>query len=424
MEKQIIKSIIIEYQQFVENVNLLKRSIVTEPNLNYVFVGMRRAGKSHILYQIIQEKLKKECVIEDILFINFEDERFIGATSDDLSLILDSYKELYNRTPIVFLDEIQVVEGWQKFVRRLADTQHRIFVTGSNAEMLSSEIATTLGGRFMIHEVYPYSFEEYLSAHQIPLKKNWQYSDTKNKVVQLAQTYLEFGGLPEILAVHDKRPWLSGLYQKIFFGDIITRYSIRNDFAMKLMVKKLAESVMHPISFNRLANIVSSAGSKTSVTTMIEYIKYAQTSWLIFSLPNYALTLREKEAIKKYYFSDNGVLQLFLINGLSILLENLVAIHLWKQFADKLYFYNKNVEVDFYVPSEGLAIQACYDISDSYTLQREAGALLKLSKVQKVKHAYIITNDDEQTIVYNGLSIEIIPFWKWMIISGFELSKQ
>lgn len=414
MKKQEIKLIIREYQEFVENVQLIHRPVELERNANYVFVGMRRSGKSHILYQIIQSQLKGTHSIEDILFINFEDERFVGATSKDLTLILECYKEMYDRQPIIFLDEVQVVEGWQKFARRLADTKYRVFITGSNAEMLSSEIATTLGGRFIIFEVFPYSFKEFLSAQNIKLPKNWEFSNIKNRVVQLSQVYLKYGGLPEIIAIENKRPWLSGLYQKIFFGDILTRYSIRNDFALKLMIKKLAESVMHPISYNRLANIVSSAGNKTGVTTMIEYMKYVQSSWLIFGIPNYASVLQNKETIKKYYFTDNGILGLFLIEGYSILLENLVAITLWRKFGDKLFYYNRNVEVDFFIPEKEIAIQACYDISNEITLGREIDALRKLSKTVSLKKAIIVTNNEEKLIVLDKVSIEIIPIWKWL----------
>lgn len=280
--------------------------------------------------------------------------------------------------------------------------------------MLSSEIATTLGGRFIIFEVYPYSFKEYLSSQNIELSKNWEFSNIKNRVVQHSQVYLKYGGLPEIIAIENKRPWLSGLYQKIFLGDILTRYSIRNDFALKLMIKKLAESVMHPISYNRLANTVSSAGSKTGVTTMIEYMKYVQSSWLIFGIPNYASVLQDKETLKKYYFTDNGILGLFLIEGYSILLENLVAITLWKKFGDKLFYYNRNIEVDFFIPEKEIAIQACYNISNENTLGREIDALRKLSKNVSLKKAIIVTNNEEKFIVLDEITIEIVPIWKWL----------
>lgn len=197
MEKQEINLLIKEYQQFIENVEVMPRPIELEANANYIFVGLRRAGKSYLLYQTIKSLLKSGRSIDDILFVNFEDERFIEADTKDLNRIMECYAEMYDRKPIVFLDEVQVVPGWQKFVRRLADQKYLIYVSGSNAEMLSNEIATTLGGRFIIHEVYPYSFAEFLAASQINLKKNWEYSSLKNTVVRQSDNYLQFGGLPE-----------------------------------------------------------------------------------------------------------------------------------------------------------------------------------------------------------------------------------
>lgn len=415
MDSQEIKQLIVEYQQFVETVDVTQRPIELESIANYIFVGLRRSGKSYLMYQIIQNLLKSGKQKEDILFVNFEDERFIGAQTSDLTLIIDCYKEMYDKKPVIFLDEVQTVVGWQKFVRRLADQNYSVYVSGSNAEMLSSEIATTLGGRFIIHEVYPYSFSEFLVRNQIALAKNWQYSDTKNAVVRLFENYLQYGGLPEIVNRKSKRPWISSLYQKIFFGDIISRYAIRNDNALKLMVKKLAESVMHPISQNRLANIVSLGGKKVSVSTTIEYLKYLNASWLVFGISNYAAALGERESVKKYYFTDNGVLNLFLMDGNTRLLENIVAVDLYKKYGERVYFYHKNIEVDFYVPDSELAIQVSYDISNIDTFDRETTAFAKLSRIAKIKRYLIITYNAERSVSCNGIDIEVIPAYKWLL---------
>ncbi len=416
MEKQELKALIAEYQQFVSMVQVMKRPVELEANGNYVFVGLRRAGKSYLLYQLIQEKLQSGISIEQILFVNFEDERFIGTETKDLNEILEAYREMYDREPILFLDEVQVVAGWQNFVRRLADTRHSVYVSGSNAEMLSSEIATTLGGRFLIYEVYPYSFSEYLAVNGVSLPRNWEFNSIKNKVVQLGEEYFRYGGLPEIIDIRNKRPWLSSLYQKIFFGDIVTRYSIRNDDALKLMIKKLTESVMYPVSYNRIANITSASGSKISVSTTVEYLKYLVASWLIFSVSNYASALSEKESLKKYYFIDNGILNLFLVNGNARLLENLVAITLYKRYEEQLYYYSQNVDVDFYIPSEELAVQVSYDISDMKTLDRETTALVKLRNVFPNLQAWLVTYNEERTIIQDGCKIRVVPFWKWLLL--------
>lgn len=175
MEKDVIKSLIIEYQNFVEKITLIERDIHLSDQLNYVFVGLRRAGKSYLMYQQIQHLLREGHQIEEILYFNFEDDRLVGLTIEDLDLIKVCYEELYAHHPIFFLDEIQIVEHWEKFARRLADQKYRVYITGSNAKMLSSEIATTLGGRFLIQNVYPFSFREYLKANSITVEPVWYF---------------------------------------------------------------------------------------------------------------------------------------------------------------------------------------------------------------------------------------------------------
>ena len=312
MEKNVIKSLIIEYQQFVEKITLIERDIHLSDQLNYVFVGLRRAGKSYLMYQQIQHLLREGHSIEEILYFNFEDDRLINLSVEDLDLIKVCYEELYAHRPIFFLDEVQIVTHWEKFARRLTDLKYRVYITGSNAKMLSSEIATTLGGRFIIQNVYPFSFREYLKANDITVEPAW-YFKNRTEIVRSFSDYFYFGGLPELELIEEieKRQWLSNLFNKIFFGDLITRYSIRNDLAMKVLIRKLAESVKQPSSFNRLSNIVSSTGIKVTTDTVIDYLEFLQATWLIFSIENYASKLVEKVSNQKYYFIDNGLLNLF-----------------------------------------------------------------------------------------------------------------
>lgn len=416
MDQELIKQIIGENQEFVQNVKLLQRPFKFEDNGNYVFLGIRRAGKSYLMFQRIHELMKRGVDIEEILYLNFEDERFIGLKSEDLDEIKRVYEETFSFRPIFFLDEIQIVPGWEKFVRRLADKSYRVFVTGSNAKMLSSEIATTLGGRFLIQNVYPFSFREFLKFEGFELKPNWLYTPgTRNGVVRSFDTYFYNGGFPELLSFEDKRSWLSGLYQKIFFGDLVARYSLRNSDSMRLLVKKLAESVMQPSSYNRLKNIVSSAGESVGVRTIIDYVGYLQETWLIFSLENYAARFAERESNRKYYFIDNGILNLFIFRSETLLLENLVAITLHRQFGEKVYFYNQHIEVDFYIPEESWLIQVSYNISDVQTFEREVNGIVKAAKFLNAERLQIVTRNDERVIEKDGLSIEVLPIWKWLI---------
>jgi len=414
VNKDIVKLLIAEYQQKAVEISFQERPYIIEDKLNYVFVGLRRVGKSYLMFQQIRKLLDAGHSKNEILYFNFEDDRIASLATEDLDRIKVCYEEMFDCKPIFFLDEIQIVDRWEKFVRRLADQGYRVYVTGSNAKMLSSEIATTLGGRYIIENVYPFSFPEYLTSLGIELTdKNFIYR-SHNEIVKAYENYFRFGGLPELTQVNDKRAWLSNLYQKIFFGDLITRYQVRNDFALRVLIRKLAESVKQPTSFNRLANVVSSTGKKISTDTVIDYLGYLKESWLIFPVENICAKLAEKVSNKKYYFIDNGLLNLFLIDPSTSLLENHVAIQLRRLYGDNVYFYLHGIEVDFYIPEIQLAVQVCYSLLDPETRKREMNALIKMSKRIDVKKWNIITKDEEETISEQGIIIEVIPAWKWL----------
>ena len=417
INKDLIKLLIAEYQREVVSVRLIERDYEMEDGLNYVFVGLRRAGKSYMMFRQIQKLLKKGHSIDEILYFNFEDERLATLDTSDLDLIKTCYEEMYDHKPLFFLDEIQIVPNWEKFARRLTDQNYRVYVTGSNAKMLSSEIATTLGGRYMIQNVYPFSFKEFLTSAGIDSNDKNAIFCFRTEIYKAFQVYFRFGGLPEAVKVENKREWLSNLYQKVFFGDLISRYQIRNDFALRVLIRKLAESVKQPVSFNRLANIVSASGKKISVDTIIDYLVYLKESWIIFPVENFAAKLVDKESNKKYYFIDNGILNLFLLDPQTSLLENLVAIQLRRLYGDDVYFYHNGVEVDFYIPEIQLAIQACYNLNDTETTyKREVNALLQFAKHIEIKKMLIITKDEENIISEDGIEIEILPIWKWLLL--------
>jgi len=415
MNKELLKKIIIENQEFIRKVDVMPRHVNIEKAANIVFVGPRRAGKTFAMFQIMKNMFADGMPPTAVLYINFEDERLLEMTSRDLDLLMDAWRELYNQKPVIFLDEIQIVDGWEKFARRIADTKYQVFITGSNAGMLSSEIATTLGGRFMIHEIFPLTFAEYLLMKNIVPESNWHYTEQRFEIRKNFDDYFYSGGFPEILQFKNKRLWLNSLYQKIFFGDLIARYNIRNDFALKLMVKKLAESIHDEMSYNRIRHIIQSAGVKIGTATIIEYAKYLSATWLIFDVKNYFAKITERESSGKYYFIDNGILALFLMNPETMLLENSVACHLRRSYGNDIFFAKRNTEVDFYIPSADVLIQAAYQINTKDTEQREINALVKSAGELKAKKLLIITHDDERTIAVNGYRINVVPIWKWLL---------
>ena len=416
--KETFRTLIHEGQEEIRDVELYDRPFDFEENGRYVLVGIRQAGKSYMLYKRARQMLDAGYQLEDMVYVNFDDERLMGMTADELDLILQAYQSVYNRTPVLFFDEIQNVEGWEHFARRLANKKYHVYITGSNAKMLSRDIQTVLGGRFLDAHIYPYTFSEYLEAKGVTLEKEWQYGRHRAIVQQAFVDYMKWGGFPELLLFRNKRTWLNGLYEKILLGDIIQRNKVKNEMALRLTMKRLAENVMQPISYNRVANLIRSTGSSIAVSSVSDYVRYAQEACMLFSLENYASKFVEKETVKKHYFVDNGLLSIFLFNGDAALLENLCAIHLRKRYGEELCYYNKNVEVDFLVAEEGYAVQASYSIYGEgmqETFERETKALKQLDAFLSLKRMVIVTYDEEGKVpLDNGKQIEVIPAWKWL----------
>ena len=193
MDKLLLKQILRENQQEVERYVVEPRNIQLNGFPCRVLVGVRWAGKSYMLYHSIQQLLAEGHKWNEMLYLNFEDERLDGFTAGDFNLLLECHQEMYGKRPMLFLDEIQNIDGWHKFARRMADTQYTIYITGSNAKMLSGEISSTLGGRFLTTEVFPYSFKEYLSAHEVPTDElDLLTTEGRARVVRCFNEYLNY----------------------------------------------------------------------------------------------------------------------------------------------------------------------------------------------------------------------------------------
>lgn len=420
MNRDTLKQIMVDQKENYLNNPLITRDYPLEDNVNYCFVGIRRTGKSYMMYQQIRCLEEKGVPLSQIVYMNFEDERLLEMTADDLNIILEIGLEMagIDNKPYLFLDEIQNVDGWEKFVRRIADMKYVVNITGSNSKMLSSEIASTLGGRFIIMNVYPYSFSEYLTAKG----KDKNYSgviSTKDRADVIAQynEYVTYGAFPELVAIKNKRAYLSSIYQTVYIGDIITRNKITNDFAVKLILKKIAESITKPVSINRLTNIIKSTGISLGKQTVVNYVGYMIDSYMLFTLTNYAAKLAVKETSPKYYFMDTGFLELMLLDCRSAQLENLVAIELIRRYgSDNVYYFEDNVEIDFYIPSEKLAIQVSMQVLDNIdTKERETRAFVKLNNYIPDIKCVLITNAEEDTLNCEGIKIDVVPAWKWLL---------
>lgn len=416
MDIELLKRIIVTNRRKISEISVVDRTYSLDANMNYVFTGVRQSGKTFLMYQRIQEMLRQGVDIKTIVYVNFDDERLIGFSSEDFDLLLQAHYQMDDRKPVLFLDEIQNIPSWDKFARRMANEKYRVYITGSNAKMLSSEFATILGGRYQIVNVYPYSFHEFLRVNHVALDSGWEYDDdVVNGIKRLLADYFHHGGFPDCLVAVQKREWLSSLFQKMLLGDIVARYSVKNVNALTYIVKKLSESIKQPISYTRLTQLVSSLGAKIQVNTVIDYLRYLEESWVLLSIKNYASQFVEREGIKKYYFCDNGILNLFLVDGNTSLLENIVAVNLRRVYGDDVYFYRKNIEVDFYLPSQSTLVQVSYSLKDMETKRRETESLLKAADHLDAKLLMVITMDEDDLIEMNGRQIKVISLWKWLL---------
>lgn len=423
VSKDIIKECMHDLRDTIMDAHIIRRDVTFEEKGCYVLVGVRHAGKSYLLYQRIHELLKSGHTWEEFICLDFDDERLMEFEVSDFNKLLEIHYELSDSKPIFFLDEVQRIPGWELFARRLADQKQIVYLTGSNAKALSADIATTLGGRYFIQDVYPYSFREYLRAHNMFLPRGLHLSTkTRSIFLRVFNEYMQYGGLPEILQFQQKRSRLSSLYQKIYLGDICTRHKVQNAHALSIMLKKMAESVRQPISYNRLSHIIATTGIKTSIPTIIDYVDYAMESWLVIPAQNYVAKLADKESNKKYYFVDNGLMNLFLSHQEPAALENIVAMHLCRIYGKDsvCYFQNNEHEIDFIVPEEQLAIQVSYSLEDMDVQERELKPLYLFQSSHPDWKCLLITYDTSAEYSYHGMTFQSIPAWEWSGVSVYE----
>lgn len=419
MNHTILKTVIYDQHELIRNFQIVPRDYDFEENGNYVLVGLRRAGKSTMLYKLVLDLIAGGADWEQIIYVNFEDERLSEFTAADFNDLLSVQSEMSDKKGYFFLDEVQNIDGWEKFARRMADAKEHIYITGSNARMLSREIETTLGGRFFSKKVTPYDFGEYLTACEIPHEEPDLLATRSNGKIRAAcAQYLQFGGLPESLQYKVKREYISSVYQKVLLGDIITRNSIRNDYAVKILIKKVAESVRSEISYSKLQKTLRAVNVSLAKDTIADYLRYAEDAYLLFHLQNYYANLVEKESYPKFYFADNGILSLFLNRKESVQLENMVAAALARAYPDEVYYLKSSrtgIDIDFYIPTIGLAVQAAYSIAGD-AREREIGNLKKLAQnSQEAARFIIVTYEEEETIQEDGVIIEAVPLYKFLL---------
>lgn len=418
MDHNLLRQVIEDQKSTIKTSIVHNRDYSFEKNANYLLIGLRRAGKSTLMYKRILDLLDDGIEDNQIIYINFEDERLSDFSYTDFNDILLVKNEITDKKAYYFFDEIQNIDKWEKFARRLADAKEYVWVTGSNAKTLINEALSTLGARYFVNTIYPYSFKEYLNVNKFNYKKKTLSTSDIGTINRYLSEYFEYGGLPETLNYTNKREYIELVYQKMQLGDVIQRNEIRNPNALKSMIRKLAESVCSDISYTRLTNILKTIGHKISKETIIDYISYIENAFIIFRIKNYTSSFVEKETNNKYYFSDNGILNLFLLDKNSKLLENIVAIKLHQKYKEDVWFLKSSVtgiDVDFVLPNKKTAIQVTYNLNDEDRL-REINNLITLSNKDKTYNRFIIiTYNQEETIDINGIKIEVTPLYKFLL---------
>lgn len=419
MNKDVLASALKEQDESFRSRSLgVKREIldhlgdlVVAPQI-VVISGLRRVGKSTLLAQIADKYLK-----DGYYFVNFEDERLLDFKVNDFDLLHETLISLFGEKKVFLFDEIQNVPEWERFVRRLHDQGYKFMVTGSNASLLSQELGTRLTGRYLRVELFPFSFREFL------LFKNVEIPDLKilttvqkGRLLKLTKEYISFGGIPDSLKYPELKIHQT-LYDDVLYRDIATRYKLDNVKSLKELAFYLISNISTLISFNKLKELLKLG----SVNTVKSYIDHLENSWLFFVVNKYAYSVKEQQiATKKIYGIDTGLtgsVGFSFLQNLGKLMENVVYLQLRRKYND-IYYYKtaQDYEVDFFLPKVKTFIQVsqCLDLPE--TKERELRAISSAVLEQKdVTINIVVTESDKQTLSRDGLKIEIVPLYEWLL---------
>lgn len=425
---ELVKSVVAEQEG--EMIEKFKRENIIErenqnavadylkPNIALIITGLRRTGKSVFSFSILKGKKYG--------YINFEDERLSNLNVNEMNRVLEAIYSLKGNVETFLFDEIQNIYGWEKFISRLVPN-HRIIITGSNATLMSRELATYLTGRHLDFTLFPFSFREYLYFKNFtPEKQDIYITSSIAKIKEYLNEYMKIGGIPEGISIGKK--FILQLENDIVERDIVQRYKIRHVKKLKELSHYLLTNFSSEISYNKIKNILNIR----SVTTVSNWVDYISSSYLVFELNKYSTKLKEQMlSSKKVYCLDSGI-----INSLSFktsenwgrLMENLVSVELlrrksyWHNEWEIFYFkdYQQN-EVDFLI-REGYAVKELIQVSYANGFdeieKREYRSLIKASDLLRCNELKIITWDYEDVKNIDGKRVNFIPLWKWLIMPG------
>ncbi|MCK4820978.1 ATP-binding protein, partial [bacterium] len=385
--------------------------------------GPRRAGKSFIMRQMAKRLINNGYASKNIMHVNFEDPRFTESGVSLLEEIFESYREYITPTniPVLFLDEIQEIEGFEKCIRMMHElSKAKIIISGSNAKLLSRELGTLLTGRHLDLTVFPLSFGEYLSFHDITIPQKDDFITYETEIRGLLRKFIEFGSFPEVVLSEQKKEILLTYFEDVITKDLLRRFRIRKPQDLRSIIKYYFSNSSSLSTFKSIERFL-----EMSITSVKNYTDYIEQAYLVFSLKRFSFKVKEQEkSPRKMYAVDTGLCNAVgfrFSDNLGKLAENIVFMELRRKQAldyNMELFYWKDVhhrEVDFVI-KEGTTVkslmQVCWNIKDEKTRNRELRSLQKAMRELKVSKALIITEDTEGEEKVNGFTVQTVPLWK------------
>jgi predicted AAA+ superfamily ATPase len=412
MDKQILKEVLLDQRALrLKPDDVLRHQSFIDDSEVVVISGVRRCGKSTLLQEIRSKQNESD------YFFNFDDERVLKFTVNDFQILTELFIELFGTQNTYYFDEIQNIEGWERYIRRLRDYGSKVFVTGSNASMLSRQLGTHLTGRYVRRELFPFSFKEFLRLRNIDYPEIGLLS-TNEKALLKGQfnSYFELGGFPDYLK-SGNREYLKSLYESVLYRDVMVRNNLTNEKELLELVYYISSNVGKLMSYNSLAKVV---GVKNA-STISNYIAFLQDSYLIFMVNKYDVSLKKQmQNAKKGYLIDLGLLRMLAFHHTEDkgrLLENLVFLDLTRK-GKEIYYHNQKKECDFVIKEKSKiveAIQVSWSIEVESTYNREIAGLLDAVNTYGLKEGLILTESMERDFEVEGVRIRIKPVWKWML---------
>lgn len=419
INKQIFRELLLKQkEQLSKEKDYLERELIKNV-IDYlgdkrilIISGLRRAGKSTLMFEIISYLKSRK---ESFCYVNFEHESFLNFQAQDFEQLNEILIEIYGSSKNYFFDEIQNIDKFETFVRRLQDEGKKIIITGSNSSLLSKEFGTKLTGRYKMFELYPFSFMEFLKFYGEKYESTLFNTEEKAKLKELFNRYIKLGGIPEYLKNRDPE-YIKTLYEDIIYRDIISRYLIKKQKTLRELVNKLSSNISSTFTYNSLKDNLK----MSNAISVKEYIHYLNNSYFFFEVLKLDYSIKKQlNSPRKIYIVDPAFSEFmgfnFSVNAGKIL-ENTVFIELKRRNKEIYYFSRKN-ECDFVI-KEGNKIsevmQVCYQMNDS-NKEREINGLIEAMKEFKMKEGKILTFEDEDEFKQEGFMIKVIPVWKWLL---------